>query len=113
MGFTEAMPAGNQRNNLFVIHCHVTKRDPNIFRCRDRVVIAAWPFRIHVDQAHLNRGERVFQLSVATIALVVCEHLAFRAPIDQIRFPVVLTAAGKTEGLKAHGFHRDIARKHD
>src|SRR5262249_51417231 len=53
------MAAGDQGDGLFVVHGHAEERLADISSCRDRVRIAIRAFRVDVDQAHLNRTERL------------------------------------------------------
>ena len=109
MGLAEGMAARDQRDDFFVVHRHATERLPDIRRRGDRIMIAAGSFRIYIDQAHLHRRQRLFELSIAAVALVVGEHLRFRPPVDQIRFPVIDPSAGKTQGFEAHGIQRNVS----
>ncbi len=59
--------------------------------------------------AALHGGERVFEVAVAGVALVI-QPCAFAAPVDiLIGFPGILASAGEAEGLEAAGFERDVA----
>ena len=99
MGFTEGVPAGNQRDRFVVVHSHAAKSLANIAGGRDRIRIPIRAFRVYVDQAHLNGGKRILQFAVAGIAFVA-QPLAFRTPIDVFfRLPNILTATSETEGL--------------
>ena len=104
------MASGNQRDGLFVVHGHATERFANVPGRRDRIRLAVWPFRIHVDQAHLYGAERILKIAVARVPLVA-QPLAFRSPINFFGFPNVRAASAKTECLKAHRFKRHIARE--
>ena len=59
VGLAERVPAGDQRDGLLVVHRHAAERVADVLGCRERIRIAVRPLRIDVDQAHLNRGERV------------------------------------------------------
>src|ERR1700691_1128087 len=52
-------PPANQRDRFFVVHCHASERLADIARCSDGIRLAIGPFRIHVNQTHLNRAERI------------------------------------------------------
>ena len=79
VGFAEGVPAGNERNGLLVIHRHAGERLPDI-PCRGEWIrLSIGPFRIHVNQAHLNGGERIVELTIAAVALVP-QPLALRPP---------------------------------
>ena len=71
--------------------------------------IAVRAFRVDVDEAHLHGAERVLEVPVAGVALVV-QPLGLGAPVDVlVRLPDVLAAAAEPEGLEAHGLQRDVA----
>ena len=101
MGFAEGVPAGNQRDRFFVVHRHAAERLADIPRCSDWIRLSIGPFRIHVNQAHLNRAERIRELTVTAVALVR-QPLALRPPVNLIGLPDILAPAAKTEGLEAH-----------
>ena len=111
VGFSKRVPTGNQRQRLFVIHRHPAKRLANVLRRRQRIRVPIRPFRIHVDQPHLHRRQRLLQLPVPGVALVAHE-LPFRSPVNQLRFPVIGAAAGKAEGLEAHVLHGHVPSQH-
>src|ERR1700722_13848273 len=45
VSFAEAMPAGNQGDGLFVVHCHAEKRLADVLCRREGIRIAVRPFR--------------------------------------------------------------------
>ena len=111
VGFAEGVPAGNERNGLFIIHRHSGERFADIPRRGDRIGITVRPLRIHVNQAHLNRAERLFELTIAGIALVA-QPRTFRPPENIcFGFPEVLAPAAETEGLETHRLQGDVAGK--
>src|ERR1019366_2321156 len=61
------------------------------------------------NQAHLNRGQGIREITVAAVALVR-QPLALGTPIDVLSgFPDVLAPAAETERLKAHRLEGDVA----
>src|SRR5271169_3332684 len=70
VGLAEGVSAGNERNGLLVVHGHARERLANIPRRTERIRLAVRPFRIHVDQTHLNGAQRILKLTVAAVALV-------------------------------------------
>ena len=70
MGFAEGVPAGNQRDRFLVIHRHAAERLADIPCRSDRVRLSIGPFRIHINQAHLNRAEGSRELAVTAVAFV-------------------------------------------
>ena len=91
------MSAGNERNRLLVIHRHARKGLADIARRGNRVRLSIRPFRIHIDQTHLHRSQRIRQITIAAVALVR-QPLAFRAPVDVLfGLPHILAPAAKTE----------------
>ena len=99
------------RRRFFIFHCYVGKGFADIMAGCDRIGIAIRTFRVHIDQAHLHRRQRIFWLTIAAVAFVT-QPLRLAAPIDLVfRLPDVFTTTTKTERLEAHRFERDIARK--
>ena len=108
VAFSERVAAGDERNRLLIVHCHAQERLTNIPRRGDRIRLAVGSFRIDVDQAHLNGGERFFKLTVATVALVG-QPLALGTPVNVLLgFPDILASAGETERLEAHGVEGNV-----
>src|SRR5262249_26242228 len=96
VGFAEGVAAGNQGHRLLIIHGHPAERLLDVPRRRERIGFAVWALRIHVDQAHLNGAERIFEHPVARVTLV-SKPLTLRSPVDvRWRLPAVLTPATET-----------------
>ena len=111
VGLAEGVTAGNQRDGLLVVHRHALERLADVLGGGERIRLAVRPFRIDVDQTHLHRAERIFELAVAAVALVR-EPLAFGAPVDVlVGLPDIRAAAAETERLEAHRFEGDVARE--
>ena len=109
VGFAEGVAARDERDRLFVIHRHAGESLADILGCRDRIRVAVRAFRVDVDQAHLHGSERVLEIPVAGVALVI-QPLVLRTPVDVFfRFPDILTTAGKSEGLESHRLQGDVA----
>ena len=107
----EGMAAGDQRHRFLVVHRHAAEGLADVARGGRRIGLAVRPFRIHVDQAHLHRRQRIGQVAVAGITLVA-EPGGLRAPEGVgLRLPDVGAAARETEGLEAHRLQRDVARQ--
>ena len=102
MGLAECVAAGDQRDRFLVVHRHAAECLADVAGRRHRVGVAVRPFRVDVDQTHLDGAERNRQIPVAAIALVVQPSL-FRAPVDVLVCrPDVRAAAAEAEGLEAH-----------
>src|SRR5687767_15975331 len=84
----------------------------NVVCSGDRIGISIRPFRIDVDQAHLYCAERLTELAFTTVPLVT-EPRPLRPPEQFLRFPGVLAAAGKTEGLESHRLECNIADQNE
>src|SRR6516164_9124076 len=69
--------------------------------------IAMRALRIHVDQTHLHRTERLMKLAFAAIAFVA-QPRPFGAPVKLFGFPNIGAPAAKTERLEVHRFQRDV-----
>ncbi len=112
----EGVAARGQRDGFLMVHRHARKGFLHVARhARVVVRVALRPFGIDVDQAHLDRGERTFELVQAVLggdarldALV--DPLVFAAPIDvALGFEHVGAAAAEAEHRPAHALDRDIA----
>ena len=105
----EGVAAGDQRDGFLVVHGHPPERLADVDGRRRRVRVGVRALRVDVDQAHLHRGERVLEVTLARVALV-SEPGGLGAPVDVVvRLPDVLAAAGEAEGLEAHLLERDVA----
>ena len=73
--------AGNERNRLLVIHRHAGEGLADVACRSEGIGIAVGSFRIDVNQAHLNRSERILEVTIAAVALVG-QPLAFGTPVN-------------------------------
>src|SRR5204863_6912520 len=111
VGLAERVPAGNERNGLLVIHRHASERFADIARRGDWVGLSIGPLRIHVNQSHLNSGERIIELTIAAVALVP-QPGALRPPEDVLfGLPDIHAPAAETEGLEPHRLQCDVTGK--
>src|SRR5207302_6425969 len=111
VGFAERVPAGNERNGLLVIHRHASERFADIACRSDWVGLSIGPLRIHINQSHLNSGERIIELAIAFVALVP-QPRALRPPEDVLLgLPDVRAPAAETEGLEPHRLQCDVTGK--
>ena len=106
----EGMSAGDQRHGFFVIHGHTPEGFANIACRGDGIRLALRAFRIHVDETHLHRRQRIGEVPLAGVARVRAQPLFLGTPVDVVvGFPYVLATAGKAEGFEAHGFEGDVS----
>jgi hypothetical protein len=109
VALAEGVPAGDERDGLFVVHGHAGEGLADVTAGGDRIRVAVRAFRVHVDQAHLHGGQRVFEIPVAGVALVA-QPLGLGAPVDVLfRLPDVLAPAAEAEGLEAHRLEGAVA----
>ena len=108
VGLAEGVAAGNQRDGLLVVHRHAAERFADVPRRRDRIRLAVRPFRIHVDQAHLHRAERILKLAFAAVAFVP-QPRPLGTPVELFGLPDIGAAAAETERLEAHRLEGDVA----
>src|SRR5258708_6521847 len=102
VGFAERVPAGNERNGLLVIHRHASERLADIACRGDWIGLSIGPLRIHINQSHLNSGERIIELTIAAVALVP-QPRALGPPEDVLfGLPDVRASAAEAEGLEPH-----------
>jgi len=105
----EGVTADDEGNGLFVVHGHAAERLADVTTGSDRVGIRVRTFRVHVDEAHLDGAERLHEVAVAAVALVV-EPDVLGSPVDVLLgSPHIFTTASETEGLEAHRFEGDVA----
>ena len=109
VGFAEGVAAGDQRDRLLVVHRHAREGLADIAARSEHARLAVRPFGVHVDQAHLHGGQRILEIAVAGVALVV-QPLALAPPVNVLfRLPDVLAAAAEAEGLEAHRLQGAVA----
>ncbi|CAM5514793.1 hypothetical protein SALBM135S_01304 [Streptomyces alboniger] len=109
MGLAEGVAARDQGDRLLVVHRHAAERLTDVAGGGDRVGVAVGALGVDVDQAHLDRAERVLQLAVTGVALVA-EPVGLRTPVDVlVRLPDVGAATAEAEGLEAHRLQGHVA----
>ena len=108
VGLAEGVAAGDERHRLLVVHRHPAERLADVAGRLDRVGLAVGALGVDVDQAHLDRAERVGQLPVTAVPLVA-EPGVLGAPVDLLRLPDVLAPEAEAEGLEAHVLERHVA----
>ncbi len=110
VSLAEGVTTSDQRDGFLIVHGHTRKGFADVMGRGLRVRVAVRAFRVHVNQTHLYRGQRVFQVALTGIALVAIQPTLLGTPVDVvIRLPGIFPAAGKTKGLEAHGFQRHVA----
>ena len=94
---------------------HARERLAHVARRAQRVGLAARTFGIDVDQAHLDRRERVFERQAGLLVDAgLAEPLLLGAPVDVLLgLEHVLAAAAEAEDRAAHRFDRDVAGQDD
>ncbi len=110
MHLAKCMTAGGQCNRFLVIHRHATERDADVRGGGQRVRITLRTFRIHINETHVSGAQRTLQLAIAVLA-VAGKHFHFRAPVNQVRLPVIGAAEGEAVGLETHVLHADGSRQ--
>ena len=109
VGLAEGVTSGDERHRLLVVHRHAGEGLADVLGRRDRIRVAVGALRVDVDQAHLDRRERVLEIPGSGVALVV-QPLLLGAPVDVLlRLPDVRAPAAEAEGLESHRFQRDVA----
>ncbi len=109
MGFTERVSASDERNGLLVIHRHAAERFANVLGGGERIRLAVGAFRIHVDQTHLNGGERILEFAITGVTLV-SQPFAFRPPVNiLLRLPNVFATSSESNRLEPHRLERAVA----
>ena len=112
MRLAKGVPTGDQRHGFSVIHRHPGKGFADIPGRGQRVRVAIRPLWVHIDQAHLHGSQRVFQLPVASIALVIQPDI-LGSPINiLLRLPDIGPTAAKAKGLQSHRIQRAVSSQH-
>ena len=101
MHLAERMSADDERRRLLVVHGHASECLANVPGGATRIRVAARSLRIHVDQAHLDVGQRPLELSVAAVALVA-QPRVLRPPEDLFGLPDVRSSEAEAERLETH-----------
>jgi hypothetical protein len=101
MRLSDVVATDDERDRLLVIHRHAVEGVSNVLGGSQRIRVAAGPLGVHVDQAHLHRGERICEVPVAAVALV-SEPRVLRPPVDLLGFPDVLSPEAEAERLEPH-----------
>ena len=112
MRLPKRVPPCNQRHCLLIVHRHPRKRLPNVPSRSQRIRFPIRPFRIHINQTHLHRAQRIRQMPIPSVSLV-SQPLTLRPPINiLLRLPHICTPTRKPEGLKSHRLQRHIPGQH-
>ena len=117
MGLAERVTTSRQGGSFDVVHTHPLKSDADVARGLQGIGDAARTFGIDVDQAHLDRGQRLFQrhllvgLDAGFIALGP-DPLFLGTPVDVLfRLPDVGATAAEAKHRAAHRLDADVARE--
>ena len=114
MRLAKGVAARDQRHRLVVVHRHAGEGFADIMGRGCRVAIAAGPFGVDVNEPHLHRRQRVFEIARAAIARLVVQPVGLGAPIDVVlAFPGILAATGKARHRQSHVLERAGARQND
>src|SRR6185312_13358939 len=109
VGLAEGMPAGNQRHSFFVVHGHALEGFANVPAGGNGIGLSIGPFRVHVNQTHLHRSQRIRKVTIAAVALVR-QPFAFGTPVHVLFWlPHIGASAAETKCLEAHRLESDIA----
>ena len=98
VALADRVAADDERDRLLVVHRHPGERLANVAGGSQRIRVAVRPFRVHVDEAHLHRAERIGELPVAAVALVA-EPRVLGTPEDLVGLPDVLAPEAEAERL--------------
>ena len=118
MRLAERVTAGGERDGLLRIHRHAQEGGLHVARRQQGVGIAARAFGIDVDQAHLDRGQRAFQLKLflgidARLGAIAHPNLLGTPEGIAFRLEHVLASAAEAEHRSAHAFDRDVAGQNE
>ncbi len=114
VGLAEGVTARRQGRRFLIIHPHPTEGLADVAGRLQGVRHPAGAFWVHIDQAHLDSGQRFFQRHVlvgldAGLIALLADPLFLGAPIDILfGLPDVGAAAAESEHRPAHRLDGDI-----
>src|SRR6185369_9528823 len=109
VGLAEGVTARDQGHRFLVVHRHPAERLADVAGRGERVRVAVRALRVDVDEAHLDRAERVGELAVPAVPLVI-QPGRLRAPVDVLLgLPGVDPATAETERRETHRLQGDVA----
>ena len=109
VGLAEGVAPDDQRRGLDIVHRHPAEGLADVDGRCQRIRIAVGTFGIDVDQPHLHRGQRVLQIPLAGVALVV-QPLELGTPVDVLLgLPAVLTTEGEAGRAESHVLQGDVS----
>ncbi len=116
--FTNRVTTNREGSSFFVIHRHTGEGFTHLGGGLERVGNAVDTFRVHIDQAHLDSGQRVFHgVRLGDIVITIvrwCQPFFFSPPIGVLfRMPDIFAATGKAKDFQAHGFIGHGASQND
>src|ERR1700722_11153095 len=110
VGLAEGVPAGDQRDGLFIVHRHAPEGLADVAGGGHGVRFAVRTLGIHINETHLHGGLRIGELALAGVARIRAEPGFLSAPRDVvIGLPDIRAARSEPEGLEAHALERDIS----
>ena len=118
MRLADGVASACQRRGFLVVHRHAGERLTYMQRGLRRIGFAVHAFGVHIDEAHVDGGQRVLQrrrsFQVAIAVFRRCQPLALATPIDVLFGPPdVLAAKAEAECLQAHRFIGHVAGQDD
>ena len=107
VALAHGVTASGQRDRLLVIHCHPGEGLADLARGLDRIGLPVHPFRVHIDQAHLDGRERILHgrgiIQIAVAGVGRGQPLLLGAPVGVLlRVPDVFATKSEAEGLEPH-----------
>ena len=108
MGLAEGVAARDEGDGLLVVHRHPAEGLADVAGRCQRVGVAARTLGVHVDEAHLDRAQRLGKVALAAVPLVA-QPGVLRPPEDLLRLPDVLTPEAEAERLEPHVLQRDVS----
>ena len=98
-----------QRDGLLGVHGHAGEGLANVATFRDGIGLGVGPFRVDVDQTHLDGAVGILKHPITLVAIVP-QPLRLDSPVDVLLgLPHVGTTATESECLESHRFKRAVA----
>src|SRR5207247_1084443 len=107
MGLAERVATDDERDRLFVVHCHSAECLADVPGGRQRIRVAVVPLWVYIDEAHLHGSERAGELPVPAVALI-SKPGVLGPPEDLVGLPDIWSPEAEAERLKPHRFHGNV-----
>ena len=114
VGLAHGMAAGRKSHGFFVVHGHPRKGGSDILGRAQRIGLTVHAFGVHVNETHLDGGQRIRQrIAIHGVGVTVFGQPFLLATPIHVLFgmPNVFATTCKTKGFETHGFVGHVPRQ--